>query len=135
MWSKTYGSDHNFDQFAPNRGLPLAPNFYLFAPGDRPKNSTRYPPLTDLGNTRLDSQKSTTQEPSAGIDWLDFRGLLDPQKIVELFDRLLTGLRSVRGGIYAYELSEGAAEVWIPSALKSFTKKVGITNAKKDCQI
>lgn len=87
------------------------------------------------GNTRLDSQNALRPETSVGIDWLDFRGLLCPSRIVALFDwvadhcddaidwqtdrpagrymRFSHGFRSVRGGIYAYELTDGAAHVWI----------------------
>lgn len=135
MWSKTYGGDRNFDQFAPNRGDPLHQTSASLPHAIAQKTQPDKPP-TDLGNTRLDSQKSTAQEPSAGLDWLDFRGLLNPEKIIELFDRLLTGLRSVRGGIYTYELSEGAAIATRSTKCTYLdTKKVGITNAQKDRQI
>ncbi|MFA9201968.1 MAG: replication initiation factor domain-containing protein, partial [Candidatus Nanopelagicaceae bacterium] len=92
-------------------------------------------PSTESGNTRLNSQKMPPLEESLGIDWLDFRGLLCPTKIITFFDwvadqcddlidweteracgryvRFSCGFKSVRGGQYAYELTEGAAHVWI----------------------
>lgn len=87
------------------------------------------------GNTRLDSQNPSNLDTACGLDWLDFRGLLCPTKITDLFDwvadhcddivdwdvdrptgrhkRFSHGFRSVRGGIYAYEPTEGAYHVWI----------------------
>lgn len=91
--------------------------------------------VADAGNTRLDSQKTVVGEHLTGIDWLDFRGVLCPSKIVEFFDwvadhcddlidwavdrptgrhvRFSHGFKSVRGGVYAYEHTDGASYVWI----------------------
>lgn len=92
-------------------------------------------PQPRTGNTRLDSQKTPHQETATGLDWMDFRGLLCPKKIIEFFDwvanqcddlidwdndrptgrhyRFDHGFSSVRGGIYAYNLTDGAAKIWI----------------------
>jgi len=97
------------------------------------RNQTRLQPTR--GNTRLDSQKHPIGEHLVAIDWLDFRGLLCPTKILEFFDwvanqcddlidwsnerpagrhvRFSCGFKSVRGGIYAYEHTEGASHIWI----------------------
>lgn len=92
-------------------------------------------PSTESGNTRLNSQKTPVGKHPVGIDWLDFRGLLCPSKIVEFFDwvaehcddlidwsvdrpagrhvRFSHGFKSVRGAIFAFEPTEGASRVWV----------------------
>jgi hypothetical protein len=89
----------------------------------------------DSDNIRLNSQTPSKLDTACGLDWLDFRGLLSPEQITPLFDwvadhcddiidwekdrptgrhqKFSHGFRSVRGGIYAYEPTEGAYHVWI----------------------
>lgn len=112
------------------------------------------PALTDLGNTRSNSQTTQDARPAVGLDWLDMRGVVNSADLIDILEWVAdacddvcdwTGgkpfgrhkilgqsVRSVRGAVYAWQVNGEVSEVLISL---SGTAIAGAGSVRGQCRL